>query len=80
MSIRERRVGYWGRDTVPVGVAFTGVLHLEAEPQGFAALCNGKRFNSCAPPSSILADPGYQIWKLRICKRCVKKAAAETTN
>ena len=70
----ERRVGYWGRDTMPCGVAFAGVLHLEATPRSFAALCNGQRFSFVATPSDILGDRGLQIPALRICKRCEKKA------
>ena len=70
----ERRVGYWGRDTTPIAVAFSGVLHLEAEPRSFTALCNGQRFSSCTSPSNILGNRGYQIRALRICKRCEKKA------
>ena len=75
----ERRVGYWGRDTVPVGAALAGILHWEAEPSSFTALCNDERFGYCTSPSSILEDPGYRIRSLRICKRCEKKAAAEET-
>ena len=72
-SREERRVGYWGRDDTPVGVALAGILHLEAEPRSFTALCNDQELDSCWPPSRILEDPGYQIRTLRICKRCEKK-------
>ena len=69
----ERRVGYWGRDEVPVAVSLAGVLHLEAEPRSFTALCNDKRFGYVTTPAYILEDVGMRIRALRICKRCEKK-------
>ena len=67
---KERRVGYWGRDEVPVAVSLAGVLHLEAVPSSFTALCNGKRFGYVTTPAHILEDEGMRIRALRICRRC----------
>lgn len=75
--MEARRVGFWGRDNMAVAVALCGVLHLEAAPKSFTALCNDKRFGYCTYPASILEDHGYMIRTLRICKRCEKKQGEE---
>ena len=74
MTKEERRVGYWGRDTMAVGAALAGILHLEAEPRSFTALCNGKSFDYCTAMSRIFTD--MAIRRLRICKRCEMKEAS----
>ena len=71
----ERRVGYWGRDTMAVGAALHGILHLEAEPRSGTALCNDRQLDYRITPSNILSDRGLQITKIRICKRCERKAS-----
>ena len=76
MSIEVRRVGFWGRDDVAAAGSLAGVLHLEAAPHSFTALCNDKRFGWCITPASILEDRDMRIRELRICKRCSKRAAA----
>lgn len=70
----EQRVGYWGKDDIPIGVAFAGVLHLEFSPGSFTAVCQpGRRFSAVSVPSILLTAKGYQIPKLRICKRCERR-------
>ena len=68
----KRRVGYFGKATVPVGVAFAGILHLERERLSFMSLCN-RRLEMMADPDDLLTDRGYLIKKLTICKRCLAK-------
>ncbi len=65
----KRRVGYVGKDDVPVGVALAGILHYEHEGK---ALCNRRPLSYRAEPERILNDPGLMIGKLIICKRCTK--------
>ena len=69
----KRRVGYSGKETVPVGVAFAGILHLESAPRSFMSLCN-RRLTMMANPDELLNDSSYLIKELNICKRCRAKA------
>ena len=69
----KRRVGFFGKEDVPVGVAFAGILHLEREPFSFMSLCN-RRLETMANPDTLLADSGYVIKELTICKRCQAKS------
>ncbi len=68
----KRRVGFSGKDDVPVGVAFEGILHLEREHMSFMSLCN-RRLTMMADPDKLLADKGYLTKELTICKRCHAK-------
>ncbi len=69
----NRRVGFYGKENVPVGVAFAGILHLEGTPLSFMSLCN-RRLAMMADPDELLNDRGYVIKELNICKRCSTKA------
>ena len=68
----EERVGYIGRDDVPVGVALADILHIE-DGQTFTALCNGQILTYRLTRERIYSEHGFMIQTLRICKRCEKK-------
>lgn len=70
----KRRVGFCGKSDVPVGVAFAGILHIEREPFSFMSLCN-RRLEMMSDPDALLADSGYLIKELTICKRCRAKSS-----
>ncbi len=69
----KRRVGFVGHRNVPVGVAFEGILHLERTHKGMVSLCN-RPLTMTEDPDKLLADKGYLIKELKICKRCEAKA------
>jgi hypothetical protein len=73
----EHRIGYVGKENVPAGAGFGGVLHLERNRYEFVSLCNQK-LTMALDRDRLQNDSGYvDTGTLRICKRCQALAEKE---
>lgn len=71
----DRHLGFVGKENVPTGAAFGGILHIEGEGGRFRSLCE-RTLTMSVPEDELLSDRGYvQGRQLRICKRCLAREA-----
>ena len=69
----ERMVGYVGKENMPVGAAWSGIVHWESAAYSRRALCDDRILTMTGDPDKLIQDRGNLVTELKICKRCQAK-------